>query len=129
MPLTVLGMDLKDPAAYGRLVLDGKSGNLARIVEFRDATEEEKNISIVNAGIYVADARPMLANLHRLSTENDQNEYYLTDLVELLHGQGFKVGYALCPDPMEVEGINSKEELARMETIMQERAAAASRGE
>jgi UDP-N-acetylglucosamine pyrophosphorylase len=117
--LTVLGMDLEDPAAYGRLVPAKDGRGLARIVEFRDADEEQRAISIVNAGIYVADTRPMLDNLDNLSTENDQKEYYLTDLAELLHKQGLRVGYSLCPDPWEVEGINSKEELARMEKMMQ----------
>ena len=59
----------------------------------------------------------MLEYLPRLSTENDQNEYYLTDLVGLLHNNGLRVGYSICPDPQEVEGINSKEELARMEEL------------
>ena len=119
--LTVLGMDLQDPASYGRLVPAPHGSGLARIVEYRDATKEQKKITIVNAGVYVAEAAPMLQNLKHLSTENDQKEYYLTDLVELLHNQGLKVGYAICPDPWEVEGINSKEELARMESEMQRR--------
>ena len=119
--LTVLGMDLEDPAAYGRLVPDEAGRGLARIVEYRDASEEQRKITVVNAGVYVAEAGTMLENLHRLSTENDQNEYYLTDLVELLHEGGFKVGYALCPDPWEVEGINSREELARMESEIKRR--------
>ncbi|MFZ5586783.1 MAG: NTP transferase domain-containing protein [Thermodesulfobacteriota bacterium] len=113
--LTVLGMELADPGAYGRLVTDA-AGNLTRIVEFRDATPAERAIRVVNAGIYVASAPELLAYLPRLTTENDQKEYYLTDLVELMASAGLKVGLALCPDPLEVAGINSQEELAAMES-------------
>lgn len=115
--LTVLGMDLDDPAHYGRLVQDPQTEALSAIVEYRDATEEQRKISIVNAGIYVARLEPLLAYLPKLSTENDQNEYYVTDLVKLLHSNGLRVGFSLCPDPQEVEGINSKEELAQMELV------------
>jgi UDP-N-acetylglucosamine diphosphorylase/glucosamine-1-phosphate N-acetyltransferase len=112
--LTVLGMDLPDPAAYGRMVLDDQD-RLTRIVEFRDASDEERAINLVNAGIYVGQARAMLEFLPRLATDNDQQEYYLTDLVEMMHGDGLKVGYAVCPDPLEVAGVNSKEELTDLE--------------
>ncbi len=113
--LTVLGMELPDPGAYGRLVTDA-AGNLVRIVEFRDASPAERAIRVVNAGIYVANAPELLAYLPRLTTDNDQKEYYLTDLVELMAKAGLRVGLALCPDPLEVAGINSKEELAAMES-------------
>jgi bifunctional N-acetylglucosamine-1-phosphate-uridyltransferase/glucosamine-1-phosphate-acetyltransferase GlmU-like protein len=112
--LTVLGMDLIDPGAYGRLVLDDKD-QLTRIVEYRDASPEERAISLVNAGIYAGQARAFLEFLPRLATDNDQKEYYLTDLVEMMHLAGLKVGYTICPDPQEVAGVNSKEELAAME--------------
>ncbi len=111
--LTVLGMDLAEPGHYGRLVTEG--GALRRITEYRDASEAERAISLVNAGIYVAEAGELLRHLPRLTTENDQKEYYLTDLVELMNESGLKVGFALCPDPLEVAGVNSKEELAALE--------------
>jgi UDP-N-acetylglucosamine diphosphorylase/glucosamine-1-phosphate N-acetyltransferase len=113
--LTVLGMDLTDPGAYGRLVLDA-SDQLTRIVEFRDASDDKRAISLVNAGIYAGQAQAMLEFLPRLATDNDQKEYYLTDLVEMMHQAGLKVGYAVCPDPLEVAGVNSKEELVELES-------------
>ena len=113
--LTVLAMDLPDPGAYGRLVLDEKD-QLTRIVEFRDADPAQRAISLVNAGIYAGQAQAMLEFLPRLATDNDQQEYYLTDLVEMMHWAGLKVGYAVCPDPLEVAGVNSKEELAELES-------------
>lgn len=112
--LTVLGMDLADPGAYGRLVLDNQD-QLTRIVEFRDASQAERAISLVNAGIYAGQAQAMLEFLPRLATDNDQQEYYLTDLVEMMHRAGLRVGYTVCPDPLEVAGVNSKEELADLE--------------
>ncbi len=112
--LTVLGMDLEQPGAYGRLVTDG-AGRLLRITEFRDASQAERAITQVNAGIYVVNAPDLLAYLPRLTTDNDQKEYYLTDLVELMASAGLKVGLSLCPDPLEVAGVNSKEELEALE--------------
>ncbi len=112
--LTVLGMDLAQPGAYGRLVTDG-AGRLLRITEFRDASQAERAITQVNAGIYVVNAQDLLTYLPRLTTDNDQKEYYLTDLVELMASAGLKVGLSLCPDPLEVAGVNSKEELEALE--------------
>ena len=112
--LTVLGMDLAEPGSYGRLVTDGQ-GRLSRIVEFRDASLEQRAITQVNAGIYVVQAASLRDYLPRLSTDNDQKEYYLTDLVELMARAGLKVGLALCPNPLEVAGVNSKEELCALE--------------
>ncbi|MFH1033792.1 MAG: NTP transferase domain-containing protein [Pseudomonadota bacterium] len=112
--LTVLGMDLREPGSYGRLVTNG-DGQLLRITEFRDATPAERAITQVNAGIYVAQAPELLAFLPRITTDNDQKEYYLTDLAQLMSGAGLKVGHALCPDPLEVAGVNSKEELEALE--------------
>lgn len=112
--LTVLGMDLQDPGHYGRLVTT-PDGQLRRITEFRDASQAERSITQVNAGIYVVNAPELLAHLPRLSTDNDQKEYYLTDLVELMASAGLKVGMALCTDPLEVAGVNSKEELEALE--------------
>ncbi|MBI5523318.1 MAG: NTP transferase domain-containing protein [Desulfarculus sp.] len=112
--LTVLGMDLPDPGHYGRLVTT-PDGQLRRITEFRDASESERAIRQVNAGIYVVNAPDLLAYLPRLTTDNDQKEYYLTDLVELMASAGLKVGFSLCPDPLEVAGVNSKEELEALE--------------
>lgn len=108
--LTVLGMDLAEPGAYGRLVTDG--GELLRIVEYRDAGPAERAVRLVNAGIYVFQAGPLLQCLRELRPENDQQEYYLTDLVEIFRGHGYRVGWALCADPAEVAGINSQEQLA-----------------
>ena len=114
--LTVLGMELADPGAYGRLVTQGDQ--LLRIVEYRDATDRERAICLVNAGIYVASPGPLSAALPKLSDHNDQREYYLTDLVEILRAQGERVGFSLCPDPDQVAGVNSREELMKLERAL-----------
>lgn len=111
--LTVLGMNLPQPGHYGRLITE--SGKLKRIVEHRDASEAERAVNLVNAGIYVAQAEELTRFLPRLTTDNDQREYYLTDLVQLMDAAGLKVGHAVCPDPLEVAGVNSNEELAALE--------------
>jgi UDP-N-acetylglucosamine diphosphorylase/glucosamine-1-phosphate N-acetyltransferase len=114
--LTVLGMDLAEPGHYGRLITQG--GQLKRITEYRDASQAERAVSLVNAGIYVAQAEELARFLPRLTTDNDQKEYYLTDLVQLMDAAGLKVGHAVCPDPLEVAGVNSKEELAALESCL-----------
>ena len=112
--MTVLGMEFEEPGAYGRLITLG-DGDLEAIVEARDATPEQLRVRLVNSGIYVFQAGPLLANLDKLGTQNDQNEYYLTDMAGIFRALGLKVGYMVCPDPQEVAGINSKEELAAYE--------------
>ena len=114
--MTVLGMVLEDPKAYGRLITD--EDQLIRIVEFRDASERERRVNLVNAGIYVFSAKPLLRALPCLSDNNDQREYYITDLVEILREQGQRVGHAICQDPTEVAGVNSTEELEELEKVL-----------
>jgi UDP-N-acetylglucosamine diphosphorylase/glucosamine-1-phosphate N-acetyltransferase len=115
--LTVLAMEVGPDNAYGRLVTDGQD-RLRRIVETRDATEAEKAISLASSGIFVFRAKRLLECLPLLTTDNDQNEYYLTDLVQLFDGKGYRVGYAIVKDPDEVAGVNSLEELSCVEQAM-----------
>lgn len=115
--MTVLGMEFEEPGAYGRLITDGADG-LEAIIEARDASPEQLKVRLVNSGIYVFQAGPLLANLEKLGTENDQGEYYLTDMAEIFRDMGLKVGYMVCPDSGEVAGINSKEELEEYERRM-----------
>lgn len=111
---TVLAIDVNPPPAYGRLILDS-AGRLQRIVEERDAGPEEKKITLVSSGIFVFRGTPLWECLPLLSTDNDQKEYYLTDLAAIFAQRGYRVGYAVAPDPPELQGINSREELALME--------------
>src|ERR1043166_7970735 len=97
--LTLLTMKLGDPAMYGRILRD-ENGAVARIVEAKDASDDEKRIDEVNAGIYVFDTEHLFDNLRRLSTSNAQAEYYLTDLIAILRPAGQRVGAVIPPAPV-----------------------------
>ena len=118
--MTLLTMRLDDPAMYGRIVRDD-SGAVVRIVEAKDASDDEKRIDEVNGGIYVFDAARLFDNLRNLSTSNAQGEYYLTDLVGMLGGAGHRVGAVVADDWMEAIGVNSRGELAMVDTVIQHR--------
>ena len=118
--LTVLGMDLENPGHYGRMIT-GPDGLLRRIVEYKDASPEERSVGLVNAGVYAARCGALLKYLPKLTDANRQHEYYITDLVALMAEGGLKVGHAVCADPMEVAGVNRKEELDRMESYLASR--------
>jgi len=118
--LTLLTMTLPDPAMYGRIVRDS-SGGVVKIVEAKDAGDTEKKIGEVNAGIYVFAREPLFENLDKLSSDNAQGEYYLTDLLGMLRKSGQRVGAMIVDDPVEAIGVNSRAELATVEEIIQRR--------
>jgi bifunctional UDP-N-acetylglucosamine pyrophosphorylase/glucosamine-1-phosphate N-acetyltransferase len=118
--LTVLTMRVPGENPYGRIMREA-DGSVARIVEVRDASDTEKQIEEVNAGIYVFDREHLSGNLQKLSTNNAQGEYYLTDLVGLLRAEGRRIGAVLAPHWMEAIGVNSRGELAMVETVIQQR--------
>ena len=118
--LTLLTMKLANPAMYGRIVRDD-SGGVARIVEFKDANDDEKRIDEVNAGIYVFDGEHLFDNLRNLGNQNAQGEYYLTDLLAVLRDRGHRVGAVVAEDPVEALGVNSRADLAQVENEIQRR--------
>jgi bifunctional UDP-N-acetylglucosamine pyrophosphorylase/glucosamine-1-phosphate N-acetyltransferase len=118
--LTLLTMKLADPAMYGRIVRD-EQGSVVRIVEAKDATEEQKRIGEVNAGIYVFNGEHLFENLRNLKPENAQKEYYLTDLLGVIRNAGHRVGAVVADDPIEALGVNSRGELAQVEREIQRR--------
>jgi bifunctional UDP-N-acetylglucosamine pyrophosphorylase/glucosamine-1-phosphate N-acetyltransferase len=118
--LTLLTMMLDDPAMYGRIIRDG-NGAVLKIVEAKDASEEEKSINEVNAGIYVFDGEQLFDNLRKLSNTNSQGEYYLTDLPGVLRKAGKRVGAVIADDPVEALGVNSRADLAIVEAEIQRR--------
>ncbi|MBV8517733.1 MAG: bifunctional UDP-N-acetylglucosamine diphosphorylase/glucosamine-1-phosphate N-acetyltransferase GlmU [Acidobacteria bacterium] len=117
--LTLLTMKPDDPAMYGRIVRDD-AGAVQRIVEAKDASDDEKRIGEVNAGIYVFDGEHLFDNLRNLKTDNAQKEYYLTDLLQVLRERGHRVG-AVVAEPIEALGVNSRSELAQVESEIQRR--------
>ncbi|MDQ3282025.1 MAG: bifunctional UDP-N-acetylglucosamine diphosphorylase/glucosamine-1-phosphate N-acetyltransferase GlmU [Acidobacteriota bacterium] len=118
--LTLLSMQLEEPAMYGRIVRD-ENNAVTRIVEAKDASEEEKKIREVNAGIYIFNGEHLFNNLRNLSPENAQKEYYLTDLLAVIRNAGHRVGAVVANDPVEALGVNSRSELARVESEIQRR--------
>jgi bifunctional UDP-N-acetylglucosamine pyrophosphorylase / glucosamine-1-phosphate N-acetyltransferase len=108
---TVLSFEPADSRSYGRIVRDVK-GNLARIVEAGDASNDELRIKEVNSGIYVFRAEKLWPALERLEPQNAQGELYVTDTLGFLVADGEAVAVHVAPDPFEVEGINTREELA-----------------
>ncbi len=117
--LAVLGFEAADPAAYGRLVMEGPAG-LAKIVEAKDAGPEELAIRACNSGVLAADARLLFDLLGRVGNANAKGEYYLTDVVGLAVGEGRKVEVAFASEG-EVLGVNSQSELAGAEAAYQTR--------
>lgn len=107
-----------DPAGYGRIVRNQK-GQVQKIVEDRDASAGEKEISEINTGTYCFDLELLRYYLPRLSTDNAQNEYYLPDLVAMMHRDGYSTG-AYCLDDYRVGlGINNRAQLAEAVAILQ----------
>jgi bifunctional UDP-N-acetylglucosamine pyrophosphorylase/glucosamine-1-phosphate N-acetyltransferase len=117
---TVLSFEPADTQRYGRIVRDG-SGGLARIVEAGDASPEELALGEVNSGIYVFRAERLWAVLERLEPHNAQGELYVTDTIGLLVGDGDPVAVHVAPDPLEVEGINTRAELAAVTAVLRDR--------
>jgi bifunctional UDP-N-acetylglucosamine pyrophosphorylase / glucosamine-1-phosphate N-acetyltransferase len=118
--LTLLTMKPSDPALYGRIVRDENKA-VVRIVEAKDASDEEKLIPEVNAGIYVFNGEHLFENLRNLKPENAQKEYYLTDLLKVIRDAGHRVGAVIADDATEALGVNSRAELAQVETEIQRR--------
>ena len=114
--MSVIRMD--DSSGYGRVVIDGES--VVKIVEEKDASEQEKAIKTVNAGIYLFANGMMDKYLPALSNDNAQDEYYLTDVIELAKNDGFKIA-PLYVSEENFKGVNSKYDLSHAEEIMQRR--------
>jgi bifunctional UDP-N-acetylglucosamine pyrophosphorylase/glucosamine-1-phosphate N-acetyltransferase len=122
--VAVLTVRLPDPTGYGRIVRDWH-GNVLRIVEQKDASDEERRIDEVNTGIVVAPTARLKTWLAKLSNNNAQKEYYLTDVVAQAVAEGIRVAGVPAADADETLGVNSKVQLAQLERVAQLRAATA----
>ncbi|MDR7125066.1 bifunctional UDP-N-acetylglucosamine diphosphorylase/glucosamine-1-phosphate N-acetyltransferase GlmU [Pseudotabrizicola sp. 4114] len=119
--VVVLGFHAADPGRYGRLVTEGDA--LLRIVEYKDATEAERAISLCNSGVICADAKVMFSLVAEVGKDNAAGEYYLTDLPELARKRGLSAGVVICPEA-ETLGVNTRAQLAQAEAAFQARARA-----
>ena len=114
---TLLSAILPDPTGYGRVLRD-PAGDIERIVEHRDADEEERRVREINTAIYAFRYPEGLADLPRVSRENQQGEYYLTDVIDLLRRRGRRTAVLRTDEPREAMGVNTMEQLAEAESAM-----------
>jgi bifunctional UDP-N-acetylglucosamine pyrophosphorylase/glucosamine-1-phosphate N-acetyltransferase len=118
--LTVLTAEVDDPTGLGRIVRDD-DGSVRAIVEERDATDAQRAIREINAGVYVGDAAAFRRSLARLGADNDQGEQYVTDVLGLLVAEGAPVGGVLAEDADDVLGCNDRRELAARRRTLNDR--------
>ncbi len=121
--VALLTVKLEDPTGYGRIVRDSE-GSIQRIVEEKDASPVEKAIHEVNTGIMAVPVSWLRSWLDRLDNANAQGEYYLTDIIAMAVADGIEV-VAVSTRPEEVEGVNNKQQLARLERLYQRQQAEA----
>ncbi len=114
---TILTVRFNDPTGYGRIVREGE-GAFARIVEQKDASEDERQITEINAGIYCFDTKKLYSALKAVKNNNSQGEYYLTDAPSLLKDAGEDVAIFQHNDPQEIEGVNNRVQLADLERLI-----------
>lgn len=118
--LTMLSARVEDPTGYGRLI-HAKDGTLERVVEESDATSEERRITEVNTSVMVVRQSLLGPALRHLDRRNAQEEFYLTDLVEVLHSLGHVTVSVMLEDATEGSNINDRRQLARAEAVMRQR--------
>jgi bifunctional UDP-N-acetylglucosamine pyrophosphorylase / glucosamine-1-phosphate N-acetyltransferase len=117
---TLLTAVIDDPTGYGRVVR-GKDNRVARIVEHADASEDELRINEINTSIYCFRRSLLAPSLRRLSPQNAQGEYYLTDVIEVLYEAGYPVVSMVAEDPMETAGVNDRAQLSVAEAELRDR--------
>lgn len=119
--VVVLGFEARDPGRYGRLIVNGYS--LERIVEFKEASQTERAVTLCNSGVVCAEAQVLISLVAEVGSDNAAGEYYLTDIVELARRRGLTAGVVIC-DEAETLGVNTRAQLAEAEAAFQARARA-----
>ena len=116
---TVLTAEMEDPTGYGRVIRNSGGEEVLRIVEQKDASQQEKAVTEINSGVYVFDANELFSALHSITNNNAQQEYYLTDVFGICFEKGEKVCAFKVSDPNEIRGINTPEQLREAELLLQ----------
>jgi UDP-N-acetylglucosamine diphosphorylase/glucosamine-1-phosphate N-acetyltransferase len=114
--VTVLTSVLPDPAGYGRVIRDAE-GNIRKIVEHKDATDEERTVGEINSGIYAFRCKPLFATLAGIGNDNAQGEYYLPDVFAIFARDGLRMEPFPIDSFDEIRGVNTIEQLREMEEI------------
>jgi len=114
---TLLTAIYNNPTGYGRIVRD-IGGSIKEIVEEKDATEEQRKIQEINAGIYCFDIQELLKALKKIKPNNIQKEYYLTDVVKIMNEEGLKTGAFIVKDNTEILGVNDKMQLELLTKVL-----------
>ena len=115
--LSLLAVEPEDPTGYGRVVMNADR-ELTRIVEEADANNDEKNISLVNSGIYCVRKTFLSSSLKKISPDNAQGEFYLTDIIGVGYSMGKHIGVLVGSNPEEISGVNTSADLAAVELLM-----------
>lgn len=117
--ISVLAVTVKNPFGYGRIVLNEK-GDMTCIREEADATKAEKQIKTINAGIYCFEKIFIDKAIESIHPDNNQAEYYVTDLVEIARSRKEKISVVIMDDPKQVMGVNTLDELEKAESLIQQ---------
>lgn len=115
--ITVLSATIDNPTGYGRIIRD-LDGSFLKSVEHKDATEEERLCHEINSGMYVFESAELYEALDLLKNDNAQGEYYLPDTLMIIKDKGLKVDAMVVDDATEIEGVNSRIQLAHAEEVM-----------
>ena len=118
---TILAVRLENPTGYGRIIRNDR-GQFEKIVEQKDASEEEQKVREINSGIYCFESKDLFEALKRVEPKNQQGEYYLTDVAEIILKTGRKVEVFVHSDARELSGINTRAELAEFENLIRRNA-------
>ncbi len=115
--VSLLAVEIDQPKGYGRVIIDDQR-NLSRIVEEADATAAEKEVKLINSGIYCVGRRFLDESLAQITPDNAQGEFYLTDIIGIGYQANKKIGVMVGDDDMEVSGVNSIDDLKFVEKFM-----------
>jgi len=115
--ISLLAVQVDDPKGYGRILMD-ENMHISGIVEEADATEAQKKIKTINAGIYCVKKAFLTDALQKIKSDNAQGEFYLTDIIGIGHKEGRHIGVMIGSTPDEVIGINTPHDLMTVETVM-----------
>lgn len=118
--ISLLAVELKNPHGYGRILLDN-SGQVSGIIEEADATPEQKQIKLVNAGIYCVNKKFLQDALPKIRSNNAQEELYFTDIMDIGYREQKKMGVMVADDCIQILGVNNCHDLAEVDEIMKKR--------